>query len=151
MKKLLFSPLTRIKRTGKISVLSYSGWRKFYKMNFSEFEISLQQFPHDEYVYNRKGEQLFFYSYKPSEIKQRINGDNTILNWFSVYNNSVYFGCRGLDCDGVPTFSHHNADRVAQNSFKWMAMYEPLTVKTVLMWLDWLMANKVERGTFANH
>jgi len=146
--KKLFSPLIRIKSTGKITVLSYMGWRKFYRMPFSEFEINheYKSFDVNEYVYNRKGEQLFFYDYRPSDIMPRIDGDNTSIKWHHKYSDeSIQYGCRGLDCDGIPTFNHHTIDQIANNSFEWMLQYEPLTVGIVIMWLDWIMHNKVER------
>lgn len=123
------------------------GWRRFYKMPFSDFEINneYRSLPLDEYVYNRKGELLFFYSYHPSEIEHRVEGLEPSMNWVSVYSeDSRHYGCRGLDCEGIPVFSNYTYERTADCSFEWICQYEPLTVKTVVMWLDWLMINKVE-------
>lgn len=138
-------------KTGKIIVNGYGTWRKYYKMDFSNLilDYGYNSLPPDEFVYNRKGEQLFFYGYKPEDIKERVYGLPSPPYWYAIYDqnsNRKHFASRGLDSDGIPCFSHYTMDRCANgSSIDWMEQYEPLTVRMVIMWFDWLMMNKIER------
>lgn len=75
--------------------------------------------PPDEQVHNHKGEPLFFFTYRPDE-------------------HTSFPYPHGLDCDGVPTFSHNTADRIA-GDFDDMEQFEPLTVGMVTKWWGWLL------------
>src|SRR5690606_11615957 len=72
MKTIKFRPLRRIKKTGKITVASYMQWRNLMTADYREFNLILSEehkaFPKDEYVYNHKGEVLFFFDYNPLDV-----------------------------------------------------------------------------------
>lgn len=159
----LFRPLRRVKKTGKIVVASYQQWRNFkladYKPLSLMVDVSYREMNHSEQVHNHKGELLYFYTYKPSEIAY-INNDrlinylideevsefDTLLHDIEMSQNRcivrsgwhTMFNCKGLDCDGVPTFSHLTQDEVASN-YKNMDVFEPLTVATVIEWYAWIL------------
>src|ERR1700728_4561579 len=72
MKEIKIRPLRRIKKTGKICVASYMSWYKVKCADYSKFSLTVdneyKSFPLDEYVYNHKGERLFWRDYNPSDI-----------------------------------------------------------------------------------
>ena len=148
-----FRPLRRIKKTGKVTVSSYMQWRKVKTADYSKFNLVVDDeykgMSADEYVYDHTGEQLFWFTYAPDEIPiydflcLDIHqwGDVKIpqvphgINWGSGGN--INYNVKGMDCDGVPTFSHHTASGCA--NYKDIEQFEPLTVGMVTKWLGWFL------------
>lgn len=145
-KTIYFRPLRRIKKTGKITVASYLQWRKVKVADYGDFVLALDEeyksLPGNEMVYNHKGENLFWRNYNPDEIptlnEYALNdGEQPPYPpmWKTHYN---FYSAKGLDCDGVPAFSHETANSI-YNSKANMEDYEPLTVDTVRWWLGWFL------------
>lgn len=162
MKQIAFSPLRKIKKTGKITVASYMAWRRLFATDsWTNFELSIDEeyksFPKDAYVYDHKGKQLFFYDYHPDDIpvyKDHIQRDMLLATLSSVPNiktpdntfgislgRDVYYCGTGIDCDGIPTFSHWTADYIAThiNSDDKLLSFYPLTVDMVAKWFGWIL------------
>lgn len=152
MKSIKFRPLRYVKNKDKIVVSSYMQWRKVMTANYSEFELIINsdhlKMNPEALVYNHKGEELFFYTYNPSEIpvfnwSVLFNLDDISesysqygINW--NYDSAINYNMKGTDCDGVPTFSHFTIDYVV-NNFKRINDFEPLKVKTVVFWFGWFL------------
>ena len=118
-----FRPL-RIKK-GKVTVSSYMSWRKFFNRGVYGGLVSLvkeyEAFNQEEFVFNHKGEQLFFPNYLPESIKEQ---------GYVV----------GFDCDKVPCFSHYTVKMISKlSSIEVIDTFEPLRVKDVVKWLWWLI------------
>jgi hypothetical protein len=47
------------------------------------------------------------------------------------------YSAKGLDCDGVPTFSHQTANSIYNS--KDIKDFEPLTVEIVRWWFGWFL------------
>jgi hypothetical protein len=77
MKVVIFKPLRRIKKTGKITVASYMQWRKVKTSDYNNFSLIIddeyKSFPKDEYVYDHKGENLFWYNFKNPQDVPKMN------------------------------------------------------------------------------
>lgn len=132
MKTIIFRPLRRIKKTGKITVASYMQWRKVKTADYSKFNLIIddeyKRLPSDELVYDNKGENLFWRELDPEQLF-----------------------ARGLDCDGVPTFSHGTQKNITiGNMYRYtleevsevlnpMKEYELLTVGIVVKWFGWFL------------
>lgn len=158
MKDITFRPLRRIKKSGKIVVESYMQWRKLMTADYDKFNLTIgdeyKSLPPDEFVHNHKGELLFFYKYNPADIPvydseaQGIIDDDWLHKLHESYaphgirwKNSeghVNYNVPGMDCDGVPVFSHCTQDYVAEY-YKKVENFEPLTVKTVVHWFGWII------------
>lgn len=152
-KTIKFRPLRVIKKTGKITVASYMQWRRIKTADYNKFTLIIDEsyklLADDEFVYNHEGEQLFFYDLKPDDIKifvwnkiqgidSQIQGEkNYAIDWGSGSN--LNYNCRGLDCDGVPVFSHKDTHAVSQSSWEYIMQFEPLTVGVVKMWFGWFL------------
>lgn len=111
-----FRPLRRIKKTGKIVVASYMGWRSVFTANYGKFNLTIDQqylsFPDDEQVYSADGSLLF---------------------WFTEDS-----GHTGVDCDKIPTFSHYTEQYISRDdlwNYYGSEAFEPLTVGIVKAWL----------------
>ncbi len=149
-----FRPLRRIKKTGKVVVASYIGWRKLMTADYDKFNLLVndeyKKFPKDEFVYRNDGELLFWFKYNPADIpiynsiplesiSDNVPKEHKYFHgtrWSG--SDRIYYLAQGLDCDGVPTFSHCTADHVAgwhQN----VEDFEPLTVETVVKWFGWFL------------
>lgn len=145
MKEITFRPLRRIKKTGKLCVASYMQWRKIKVADYAKFRLVIsdeyKSFQKDEYIYNHEGKQLFWRNYNPEEIPlltglESLDGESPYAGqWLTLWG---MYSARGLDCDGVPTFSHHTADEI-YNSKADMTDFEPLTVETVVWWFGWFL------------
>jgi hypothetical protein len=145
MKTIKFRPLRFEKKSGLIKVASYPQWRKVKTADYDIFRLDIdntyKSFNPDAQVYNHKGEELFFYDYNPEDIKDVESGmaigecDQRYGNWKTSY----MYSCKGLDCDGVPVFSQNTIEAIWRN--KELDKYEPLTVKTVRLWLGWFLYN----------
>lgn len=161
MKTITFRPLRRIKKTGKIAVASYMQWRKVKTADYEPFSLIIDNecagMPSNEFVYNHEGKQLFFFPYPPQltehfgsqymdteVVFQHFDG----VIWYPdgtghVVRNGIptYYTGRGIDCDGVPTFSHYTADYIAtQARIDYdLMVFEPLTVGMVKSWLTWFI------------
>lgn len=150
MKTIKFRPLRRIKKTGKITVASYMQWRKVKTADYNTFQLIVddeyKSLPKDELVYNRNGENLFWRNFNPENIPTlppyilRDEKYEYPKQWKTNYDMGYcdHFSARGLDCDGVPTFSHFTADDIF-NSKADMADFEPLTVEIVTWWFGWFL------------
>jgi hypothetical protein len=145
MKTVVFRPLRRIKKTGKITVASYMQWRKVKTADYYKFILVIndeyKSFTKDELVYNHNGENLFWRHYNPEEIPMLTGYE---LNdgerppyppmWKTEYG---MYSAKGLDCDGVPTFSHQTANSIYNS--KDIKDFEPLTVEIVRWWFGWFL------------
>lgn len=153
MKSISFRPLRRIKKTGKIVVADYRQWRKIATADYNKFNLIIDReynkLPSDEFVYDHKGELLYWFIYNPGDIpiidaKAGFNYTAARQKYgqFIIAHNDGYIAyfVTGLDCDGVPAFCHYNQDRVARD-FQDMSVFEPLTVETVVKWFGWFLYN----------
>ncbi len=145
MKTITFRPLRRIKKTGKITVASYMQWRKVKTADYNKFVLIINEeykaLPKDEYVYDHNGENLFWRNFNPEEIPfitghELVDGERPPYppRWKTEYMVSA----RGLDCSGVPTFSHYTSDDIF-NSGSDMTDFKPLTVEIVSWWFGWFL------------
>lgn len=164
MKIITFRPLRRIKKTGKIVVASYPQWRKVKTADYSRFKLIVdteyKTLPPDEYVFNHEGKNLFWRDYDPEQIPTLPYLDGYSFEpediverkyppqWKTDYN---MYCAKGLDCSGVPAFSHgtekeitignmHNytLEEVGE-SLNTMNGYELLTVRVVVKWFGWFL------------
>jgi len=152
MKEVIFRPLRRIKKINKVTVASYTQWRKVMTADYNKFNLVIddeyKKFPMDEYVYNHKGELLYFFEYNPGDVP--VFQFNPLFDLEAIRASNKYYGIRWdidshinyntplTDCDGVPTFSHWTADYIA-DYYKEVNYFEPLTVKVVLKWFGWFI------------
>ncbi len=168
MKTITFRPLRRIKKTGKITVASYMSWRNVKTADYNNFTLVIndeyKSFPKDEYVYDHNGERLFWRDFDPEQIPELppyILRDeeyqfprqwkSTSQSCFNEKQMYVNYSARGLDCDGVPTFSHGTEkDITRSNMYNYtleevgealnpMKDYELLTVGVVVKWFGWFL------------
>lgn len=154
MKAITFRPLRRIKKTGRVVIASYSQWRRVFTADYAQFQLAIEReyegMPGEEHVFNHEGQPLFWRDFDPAQIPVFEHnvlfdlGDiqaahpSYAIRW-SPEGRINYSCCRlGLDCDGVPTFSHHTIDYVAEHLAAY-AEYEPLTVATVVKWFGWFV------------
>lgn len=155
MKIIKFRPLRIIKKTGKITVASYQEWRKVMTADYHTFKLIASndhlKMVKGDFVYNHKGEQLFFFDYNPSEVPVfNYNKSDQFFDLESIRNSNKYYGIRwadnghtnysmrGSDCDGVPTFSFYTANHIATHC-KNIQDFEPITVGMVLKWYGWFL------------
>ena len=163
MKTITFRPIRLNKKTDKIIVASYVQWRKVKTADYNEFVLVVDEiyktFPKDELVYNHNGEQLFWKDFDPEQIPYlppyeiRDEDFQYPKQWRTNYNMgySDSFSARGLDCSGVPTFSHGTANHLTNGNMRNytleevgevlnpMAEYELLTVGVVVKWFGWFL------------
>jgi len=155
MKTIKFRPLRRVKKTGKITVASYMQWRKVQTADYFEFNLLLepeyQSFNKDEFVYDHKGEQLFWYNHQNPDSLPKNYADIEMLRelvgdeldgelWKLSEPMGIGFASHvhGFDCDGVPVFSHYTANYIATH-YKDVNVFEPLTVGLVVKWVGWFL------------
>lgn len=143
MKSIVFKPLRRIKKTGKITVSSYRQWRKVKTADYTNFKLIVcdeyRSFPKDELVYNHRGENLFWRNYNPKEI-QLLNKDYNTSSFPQMWKTDYGMYCaKGLDCDGVPTFSNVTANEIVKDPTTDISEYVPLTVGIVNWWFGWFL------------
>lgn len=152
MKYITFRPLRRMKKTGKIIVASYTQWRSVMTADYNKFSLTVddeyKSMQPDDFVYNHKGELLYFFTYNPADVPVfqysdmldldaiRANHKYYGIHW--DYHNHVNYRMAGADCGGVPTFTHCTADHVA-DYYKDVTDFEPLTVATVTKWFGWFL------------
>jgi len=156
MNTITFRPLRRVKKSGKIVVASYMQWRKLKTADYSKFNLIVDNeystMPKNEFVYDHEGNLLFFKAVNPADISV-VNvvesgmtyGEIVCLNeknvtgicQYRLGNHSHYIGT-GIDCDGVPTFSHFTMDYLGTN-YSDMESYTPLTVGIVRKWFGWFL------------
>lgn len=149
MKEIKFRPLRRIKKTGKITIASYMQWRKVKTADYNKFilivDSEYKRFPRDEYVYDHNGEVLYWRDFNVEDIPVMppIHDEEFVYppsGWRAdLGGNGYYWGVRGLDCDGVPTFSHHTADEVVTHHYKDVSEFQILTVGIVAKWFGWFL------------
>lgn len=158
MKQIIFRPLRRIKKTGKITVASYMQWRKVKTADYNKFILIVNDeyktFPKEELVYSHNGENLFWYNYTDIEAlpKNIVTIDDTarILGIDRSYlegeeykisqpiGRGFHYSVRGFDCDGVPVFSHNTTNYIATHHSD-LTKFEPLTVGMVVKWFGWFL------------
>lgn len=155
MKSITFRPLR--KKSGKIIVASYMGWRKVMTADYDKFNLIVNDeyklFSPDEFVYNHKGELLFWFKLLPEDVsffdsdvivdfdekmEYMDTIDRTHKNVAWKMGDRDYFMCRGLDSDGVPTLSFYDGDYLIDRDYN-PNDFEPLTVKTVRKWFGWFL------------
>jgi hypothetical protein len=147
MKTIVFRPLRRIKKTGKVTVASYSQWRKVKTADNSKFKLIIDDeyrtFPKDELVYDHNGDNLFWRHYNPEEIpmlNQYALSDGEFPPYPPMWKTDYgMYSAKGLDCDGVPTFSHGTADEIVKDPNRDLNEYTPLTVEIVNWWFGWFL------------
>jgi hypothetical protein len=157
MRTIKFNPLRVIKKTGKITVASYLQWRKVKTSDYNEFNLIIDEsyklLNDGDFVYKHDGEQLFFYSYDPCKVpilvkmgiddelsvEWKIGNNFIICHKGTIHSPEDWFTFRmdGTDCDGVPTFSHYDIDRVGESNY--ITLFEPLTVGLVKKWFGWFL------------
>lgn len=122
-------------------------WRKVMTADYSKFELVVDDeykiMPEDEYVYDHKGELLFFPDYSPNDIPVFVYPFDIEISKMPTpralhWGSSVSYSGVGIDCSGVPTFNHYTADYLGSN-YKNVAQFEPLTVRTVRKWFGWFL------------
>lgn len=154
MKIITFRPLRRIKKTGKVTVASYMQWRKVKTADYNNFALIINEeyktMPPDEYVYDHNGEILFWKDVDINSIPvlppYKLQGEDFRYprQWISINpsscDNKIYisYSVRGLDCDGIPVFSHRPQSYVATH-FDDLTDFEPLTVSMVTKWFGWFL------------
>lgn len=146
-KAIRFRPLRRMKNK-KIVVASYMQWRRIKTADYNKFTLIVddeyKSFPDAEQVYNHKGEHLFWRHYNPEEIPMLnryalSDGEQPPYPemWKTDYG---MYSAKGLDCDGVPTFSHGTAENI-YNGKSDLKGFEPLTAGVVKWWFGWFLWN----------
>lgn len=147
----------------KIIVASYMQWRGIQTANYGQFSLIIDdEYKHldsESFVHDHKGELLFFFPYNPANVMafQRTVIDQEDFDYhearvihrdFIIHHDGGRYGSpwtsyfmRGTDCSGVPSFSHHTADSIAERYGGYYSMndFEPLTVKKVRQWLGWFL------------
>ncbi len=138
-------------KTGKITVASYMQWRKVMTADYNKFNLIISDehkvMSKSEYVYNHKGEQLYFRNYNPADVPifsapfdlndVREKHPQYGVRW--EINNHINYTMIGTDCDGVPCFSHFTANYIADHYFKKINDFVPLTVEIVSYWYGWFL------------
>ncbi len=157
MKYIVFRPLRRIKKTGKITVASYAQWNKVRTADYAAFLLTIDNeyaaMPPDEHVYNHEGKPLFWRDFNPADIPVYTPAELRVfeISISDLHRRPAHYGMKwsdntptvnycvkGLDCQGTPFFSHLTIDFVAEH-LKEYAEYEPLTVGMVVKWLGWFL------------
>lgn len=158
MKIIKFTPLRRVKKSGKITVASYMQWRKVKTADYNEFKLLVgdehKSMDIDEYVCNHKGEQLFWFMHKypyllpknivvAADVVRVLGIDESFLDgeeWkiSEPIGKGFHWSVKGFDCDGVPVFSHNTQNYVATH-YNDMNEFEPLTVGMVTRWFGWFL------------
>ncbi len=158
MKQIIFRPLRRIKRTGKITVASYMQWVKVKTSDYHKFQLIIddeyKRLPKDELVYNHLGENLFWYNHSnPEVLPKNIVSVDDIVRILGVDKSDLdgeeykisqpigkgfHWSVRGFDCDGVPIFSHYTTNYLATH-YSDLTKFEPLTVEMVVKWFGWFL------------
>lgn len=107
---------------GKVIVASYSQWNKVRTANYSQFSLTIddeyKRLDKERFVYNHKGELLYFFPYNPTEIMtfQRTVIDDEDFDYdearashrdFIIHHDGGKYGSpwtsyfmRGCDCCG---------------------------------------------------
>lgn len=165
MKTIIFRPLRTIKKTGKITVTSYTQWRKVMSANQSaeyfgeKINLSITNehltFDPNERVYNHKGELLFWFNYQNPEILPKNLLNEQLLNFLRENDDLVspikvleiqdqpigkgfHYSVQGFDCDGIPVFSHNTQDYIT-TQYNDLSKFEVLTVGMVVKWYGWFL------------
>lgn len=166
MKTIIFRPLRRVKKTGKIVVASYPQWYRISTTDYSNPKFNLivndeyKLLPSDGLVYTHEGQSLYFFDYNPAEVKtfHRTVIDDTDFDYdgarkkykdFIIHSDGGKYGSphtsffmRGTDCSGVPTFTHWTEDRVTMDdcwNYYGGDTFVPLTVEIVTKWFGWFL------------
>lgn len=148
MKTIKFRPLRRIKKTGKVTVASYMQWRKVKTADYNKFILIIDDeyktFPKDEYVHDHNGEVLYWRDFNVEDIPilppLRDEEYEHPPQWRAdLGGQGYYWGVRGLDCDGVPTFSHYTADEIVADHTRNVNDFQVLTVGIVVKWFGWFL------------
>lgn len=121
-------------------------WRKVKTADYNKFTLIIndeyKSFPKEELVYDHNGENLFWRHYNPEEIPMLnqyalIDGEQPPYPPMWKTDFGMYCA-KGLDVDGVPTFSHGTANNI-YNSKADMKGFEPLTIEIVNWWFGWFL------------
>lgn len=160
MKEVVFRPLRRIKKTGKITVSSYSNWRSVRTADYNEFRLIVaddyKAMASDEFVHNHKGELLFWAVGNPADIPIYDHHESGMpyeefKEMFGMGGVAIapsddkyfpfYMGTTGCDVEGIPAFVHYTSEYVARiyERIDEVQKWEPLTVGTVVKWIGWFL------------
>lgn len=132
-------------------------WRKIKTADYSMFNLAIDEeykrLPADEFVYNHKGEQLFWFNHTNPEALQKNHMDvDSMCEILGIdrsqfegeewkFNQPIgegfHWSVRGFDCEGVPCFSHYSASHCS--GYTDMNQFEPLTVGMVVKWFGWFL------------
>lgn len=154
MKTVTFRPLRRVKKMNKIVVSSYGLWYRVMTADYHKFNLVIDEeyktFPPDEFVYNNKGELLYWFNVNPADIPaytynplidfDKIRAEHRWYGTLWTEGQHVNYMGPGLDAVGTPTFSHFTQERVADPYYN-LDEIEPLTVATVRHWFGWFLLN----------
>lgn len=145
MKEIRFQLLRRLPGSNKIAVAGYQQWRKLKIEDNKgrEFHIVLDRthlnVPEDTLICNHKGENLFWKDFDPEALPQLPHYSPVYEKFPSLpdgwQKDGETFAAFGIDVEGVPTFSHWDANTIASTSED-MSAWEPLTARTVRRWFE---------------
>ena len=155
MQTIRFNPLKkRNRRYKKITVSPYLAWKAVMGADNQKFNLILstehELMNKDDYVYNHRGELLFFYGYNPADVP--VFQFTPLLNTDKIHKEHEHFGIlwtpdgvvnynmRGADCYGVPVFSHLTQDYIGSH-YKNIDAFFPLTVGMVIKWYGFFLWN----------
>mgnify|MGYP003521417859 CR=1 FL=1 len=134
-------------------------WRKIKSNDYGTLNLiidnSYKSMNDSEYVYNSKGEQLFWYNHiEPEKLPLNYFDIESAVSVFGEYIREHFKGeewklteplgkgfhtsVKGFDCDGVPVFSHYSADYIGTH-YTDIDAFEPLTVGMVKLWFGWFL------------
>lgn len=134
-------------------------WRKVKTADYNEFNLiiddSYKTMPDDEYVYNHKGEQLYWFNHNDiAALPKNIISIDDIAENANIYleefageewkftafymGDGFHHSVKGFDCEGVPVFSHNTAT-YAETHYSDLNQFEPLTVGMIKLWLGWFL------------
>ena len=123
--------------------------------DYNKFNLEINDeyklLPANEYVYNHKGDQLFFYAYNPADVP--VYQWTKFLDLTALHQSRrpyaiqwdpfghANYNMPGADCQGTPTFSHWTADDIADRVklLDDVDKFEPLTVQIVHHWFGWIL------------
>lgn len=146
MKTIYFRPL-RKNQKGKIIVASYAKWRSIKTADRNGIKLIINQdyktYSKNQMVFNHKGENLFWRNYNPELIPtlnphELMDGEQPPYpkQWKTDYE---MYSAKGLDCDGVPTFSNWTANEIIKDQTVNQEEFTPLTVEIVNWWIGWFL------------
>ena len=161
MKTVIFRPLRRVKKTGKVVVASYMQWNKLRCANYLDFNLVVvneyEKMNKSDFVYNHEGKQLYHFNYNPWDVHEHYGSCiDLCFDWdemrrlykdfiiVSDHDGKEYrsYSLRGADCAGTPCFTHYYEDMITTDdtwNYYGGDAFEPVTVEYVISWLGWFL------------